>query len=466
MRFSSILLIFTIFSLNLQGQSAVDNSRVFPLDSFVNWVRAYHPVMQQVGLLDANTAAEQMKARGGFDPKAFGDYEHKSFTDKNYFRIGEAGLKVPTWFGADVKLAYTWADGIFLNPENNLPVAGQAVAGVEMPLLQGLMFDARRAQVLQASLVRDANIAEARQITNDLLLSAIETYWEWAYAYQVVQVFENSLDLAEARFEIARQNFFQGDKPAIDTLETLIQVENREILLNEALVDFENARLDLSNFLWYEDLVPLELDKSRLPQEVRPIVFQNLMDSDWLINHPSLQAIDVKRQSLEIKERLKRENLKPQLNVEFNFLSDGADFTPESDGFNAFLNENYKWGVNFSYPLFTRKERAGLELVRLEQLDNGFKFNQKRLELQNKAAAILQQLEQTQVQLSTQRTINTRYEQLLEAENIKFRIGESSIFLVNNREQKLIDAQLKLQKLEVEVQKLLRKLDWAMGRLL
>ncbi len=465
MRFLNILVIFILLSLNLHGQNAADTSRVFPLDSFLTWVRAYHPVMQQVALLDANTAAEQMKAKGGFDPKLYGDYEHKSFTEKNYFRIGEAGLKVPTWFGADVKLAYTWSDGIFLNPENNLPTAGQAVAGVEMPLLRGLLFDARRAQVQQAQLIRDANAAEARQLTNDLLISAIESYWNWAYAYQVVQVYENSLDLASTRFEIIRQSFLQGDKPAIDTLESLIQVENREILLNQALVEYENARLELSNFLWYDDLVPLELGKSRRPEAALIVVLQNPLGNDWLVNHPSLQAIDVKRQSLDIKERLKRENLKPQLNFAFNFLSDGADFTPASNDFSAFLNENYKWGVNFNYPLFTRKERASLQLVRLEQLENSYKFSQKRLALQNKAAAILQQLEQTRTQLATQRTINTRYEQLLEAENIKFRIGESSIFLLNSREQKLIDAQLKLQKLEIKVQQLFAKLEWAAGQL-
>ena len=421
--------------------------------------------MQQVALLDGNTAAEQMKAKGGFDPKLYGDYEHKSFDEKNYFRLGEAGLKVPTWFGADVKLAYTWTDGVFLNPENTLPAAGQAVAGVEMPLLRGLAFDARRAQVQQARLVSDANTAEARRMTNDLLLAATEAYWNWAFAYQIVQVYENSLSLASTRFEIIRQSFLQGDKPAIDTLESLIQVENREILLNQALVEYENTRLDLSNFLWYEDLVPLELESSRRPQDVPINVLQNQVASDWLLNHPSLRAIDVKRRSLDIKERLKRENLKPQLNVAFNFLSEGADFTPASNGFAALLNDNYKWGINFNYPLFTRKERASLQLVRLEQLDNSYKFNQKRLELENKFAAILQQLEQTRLQLETQRTINTRYTQLLEAENIKFRIGESSIFLLNNREQKLIDAQLKLQKLEIKVQQLIAKLEWGAGQL-
>ncbi|MEM9990994.1 MAG: TolC family protein, partial [Bacteroidota bacterium] len=351
-----------------------DSTRVLPLEDFLDWVRHYHPVMQTASLLNDNSNAEQMKARGNFDPKLYGDYDHKNFADKEYFRIGEAGLKVPTWFGADVKLAYTWSEGVFLNPENSLPSAGQAVAGIELPLLRGLFFDDRRAQVQQAQFIRDANAAEAKLIMNDLLLDAIEQYWDWAYAYQVVQVYENSLELANTRFDIIRESFLQGDKPAIDTLETLIQVENRVILLNQALVDYENERLKLSNFLWYEDLTPLEITDTIYPDDTAPIVIpEDIITSNWLRAHPDLRIIDVKRQSLQIKERLKRENLKPELDVEYNLLSEGADFTPDSDGFNTLLNDNYKWGVNFNYPLFTRKERAGLELVRLEQLENGYK---------------------------------------------------------------------------------------------
>nr|WP_181855213.1 hypothetical protein [Winogradskyella sp. KYW1333] len=37
----------------------------------------------------------------------------------------------------------------------------------------------------------------------------------------------------------------------------------------------------------------------------------------------------------------------------------------------------------------------------------------------------------------------TDYERMLEAEELKFQLGESSLFLVNSRESKLIDGQLK-----------------------
>ncbi|MEL6719541.1 MAG: TolC family protein [Bacteroidota bacterium] len=466
-----VLIILSSYSIKAQ---TITPNKVFPIDSFLNWVATYHPIMQQANLLDDEADALRMKARGSLDPKVYGDYEDKSFDQKNYFQVGEAGLKIPTWFGVDVKAAYTWSNGIFLDGSDQLPANGQAVLGVEIPLVQGLLFDQRRAQIQQAELYRAANEAERRDIVNNLMLDAAEGYWKWVYQFQVLQVFENSLRLAEDRFDLIKESYLQGDKPAIDTLESLIQIQNFGVQRDQAIVDYETARLELSNFLWLDDLVPLEVSSSLKPSDLESIeisdipqrtnsFFQN-MDSF----HPQLRSILVKQQQLEIKERLKLEMLKPSLNFSYNFLGNGFQLVPsesENAALSALLTENYKWGLNFSYPLFLRKERGSLQLVRIEQLNNNYKFRQKRLEIENKVNAITQQIETTQQQLATQETVLSNYQRLLEVENIKFRIGESSIFLLNNREQKLIDTQLKVLKFQMKYQQLQYKLEWAMGRL-
>jgi len=468
-----IVLFFLLISCSLSAQ-AVERSSVFPIDSFLNWVSAYHPVMQQANLLNDEADAMRLKARGNFDPKLYGDYEDKSFDQKNYFQVGEAGFKIPTWFGVDVKAAYTWSSGVFLDASNKLPTNGQAVLGVDVPLVQGLLFDQRRAQVQQAKLYREVNEAERRDIINNLLLNAAESYWKWAYQFQELQVYENSLRLAEDRFQLIKESYLQGDKPAIDTLESLIQIQNFQVQRDQASVDYETARLELSNFLWLDDLVPLEIRKSLQPTGLESVVINNINQRTTIFFqnmdsfHPQLRRILVKQQQLEIKERLKREMLKPQLNFSYNFLGDGFQLVPsksENAALSALLTENYKWGLNFKYPLLLRKERGSLQLVRIEQLNNNYKFKQKRLEVENKVSAIAQQLETTEQQLETQQTILNNYQRLLEAENIKFRIGESSIFLLNNREQKLIETQLKVLKFQMKYQQLQYKLEWAMGRL-
>ena len=465
------ILFFLLLSFPVLAQE-IDTTQVFTLEKYLTWVRAYHPVMQQAGLLENKADARILEARGGFDPKWFGEYEDKSFDQKNYFRVGEAGLKVPVWFGADVKVAYLWANGDFLNPEGKLPKVGQAVLGIEMPLLQGLVFDQRRAQVQQARLFKDANEATRRTIVNELLLKAIETYWKWAYQNQVLDIYENALALTQERFVNIRESFRQGDKPAIDTLETLIQIQNRTLQLTQAKVDFQNATLELSNFLWFEDLVPLEVSEDLRPERLEnlwnPKTLSTDVIKDLTQNHPELLNVIIKQQQLEIKERLKREQFKPNLRFNYNLLGNGLDLS-EGDSENSVVNnlitENYKWGVTFNYPLLLRKERGGLELVRLEQLETQNKLKEKELKISNKIRAIFQQINTTLEQLEILNSMVNNYETLLSAENEKFRFGESSIFLINSREQKLIEAQLKLRKLQAEFQKLRWKLDWAKGTL-
>ena len=57
------------------------------------------------------------------------------------------------------------------------------------------------------------------------------------------------------------------------------------------------------------------------------------------------------------------------------------------------------------------------------------------------------------------------YQALLDAEIEKFNLGESSIFLLNSREQKLIDTQLKLTALRGKFFKSRIGLEWAAGQL-
>ncbi len=466
------IICITFFSISLAAHP--DTTKVLSIEQYLDWVRQYHPMAKQANLLSAQADAALMEAKGSFDPKLYTDYKNKSFDGKNYYQVGEGGVKIPTWLGIDVKAAYNWTNGLFVNPENGLPAAGQAIAGVKVPLLQGLQFDNRRAQVQQAGLLNQINEAEQQQMMNDLLLAATEAYWNWTYTAEAVKVFENAVRLAIQKFNITKESFLQGDKPAIDTLEAATQIQDRQIGLADALVEFNNATLFLSNFLWDEDDNPLKVASDVLPAG---------LDQDYVIDPtfsiaiflnspariPALQSIRLKQNTLDIKERLKREMLKPKLDVEYNFLADGFDFInppeEEDNQFNALVTENYKWGINFSFPLLLRKERASLDLVRIEQMQTQFKYNNKRLDIQNKVNALQQQLETTLNQIELSEAAVGNYQSLLEAENLKFRIGESSIFLLNSREQKLIDAQLKLLKLRSTYLKLEAKVQAAVGQL-
>ena len=471
-----IILLLLFFCEAVKAQS-IDTTKIFSETAYLEWVRKYHPVIRQANLLNRVGEAYQLKARGGFDPKAFGDIQRKSFDGKTYFTIADTGLKIPSWLGAEFKAGYNWTNGVFLNPENNLPAAGQIYAGVNWSLGRGLMIDERRAALEKARILQVANQVEQQAIVNDLILDAGKAYWDWVNAYNDLKIYEEALRLATIRLEGVRNSFLQGDKPAIDTLESTIQVQNRQILVNDAQVVYENSRRYLSNFLWYKNDLPIEVSDL-----LRPVDYQNItlpaptIDLAATLNelnerHPSLRQYELKLRQLEVDRRLKKEQLKPQVDVEFNFLSNGADFVnrpkdAENIGaLDALFTENYKAGIKVGMPLFRRKERADLELVDLKLLDTNYKLQQKRQVLKNKVLNYRDLLDNSRQQVAVNQSAVANYQSLLDAENEKFRYGESSIFLLNSREQKLIEAQLKLVKLLTIYQKNRLGLVWAAGQL-
>lgn len=438
--------------------------QIFTQEDYFRMILQNHPVVRQAGLLNAEADAYLRKARGGFDPNLDGNVEQKSFDGKEYFTLGNMGFKIPTWYGVEVKGGFLWESGIFVDPSNGLPAAGQAELGLSINLLQGLFIDKRRAVLQQARIMQEQNEAERLAIVNEILLEANEVYWEWVFAQQVVSIYEEALRLAEVRYDGVVVSVQQGYYSAVDTLESGIQVQTRQAALQEALVNLENAALELSNFLWTADGIPLEIgDGLRAPRidELESTALRNeyLADMREIIRnqHPALMAYRLELDQLEVEQRLKREMLKPRLQVSYNFLGNGFDFNAyqngEDSGFRNLLLQNYKWGVDFSFPLFLRKERGDLELNALKIQKTDFKRQQKQLELQNKLNTYYNLSNNLHTQIGLYEKMVRDYRNLLEAENERFRLGISSLFLINSREQKLIEAQKKLASLKTKYQK-------------
>jgi outer membrane protein TolC len=471
----SIFTALLLFVVHLNGQPIIDSTKVFTVEEFMGWITEHHPVAKQAVLLDQQAQALLRQARGGFDPKAYADWDQKSFDRKDYFAIGEGGFKIPTWYGIELKAAYEITDGIYLNPERNLPESGQAILGITMPIGRDLVIDNRRAALQQAKLMSTANSIEQQRILNNLLLEGITAYWNWTLAYNQLKVYERALNLVQQRQEGIVESFLQGDKPALDTLETAIQIQNRQLELTQAQLEFINAGLTLSNFLWYEGHLPLELTQQLVPPMLDVVAYViNELNPQTIWQqasqlHPDLRKYEIKREQLEVDRRLAVEQLKPQLDLSYNFLGDGANFVygnqqGDSD-INTLFTQNLKWGLDFEMPLFLRKERGKVQLTELKIQENELQFQQKRTEVENKIFSYYNSLSLLLDQINISTIAVENYQALLDAELLKFNLGESSIFLINSREQKLLEAELKLVSLRAKFQKDRQALSWAAGQL-
>lgn len=432
---------------------------------FQERVKTHHPITQQADLQLFRGDASLRQARGGFDPKAFTNLDQKYFKGSEYWNLLDGGLKVPTWFGVEVKGGYEQNRGIYRNPETTTPSNGLWYAGISVPLGQGLFIDERRATLRKAELFQRSTEAEQQLMMNELLLAAGQAYWEWFRAYHVLQVFQEAYTLADQRANAVRSTARLGDRPYIDTLEAGIQVQNRVLALQQAELNYRNSTALLSVFLWQEGFVPLELEQNTRPLaqsqigelEVDPQLL-GFRDS-LLASHPALQQSQLKVEQLRIDERWKREQLKPMVNLNYNALSEPVGGDPTT---NYSLN-NYKWGLGFSMPILLRKERGGLQLAEIKVMEAEMDLYQKNANLNFKVEIALNDWRTSRLQTQGYQQLVLDYRSLLQGERRKFTAGESSLFLVNRRELGYINAQVKLIEALVKNQNAGLKATYAFG---
>ncbi len=443
-----------------------DSSKAMSVEDFYARILAYHPVAKQAALLNEEARQELRMARGGFDPKLEAFWDRKEFSGKEYYNTWDNVLKVPLWIG-ELKAGYEENRGMFLNPEHNTSNAGLTYAGISIPLGQGLIIDARRATLRQAQYFQ--NIAEADRVKeiNKLLLNAAKDYWNWYVAYNEFLLLENALNLAQIRFDAAKQRVINGDLAPIDSVEAQTILQDRLIQFEQSKVTLANSQIVVSNYLWGADDTPLEL-----PEEVAPANFNwphQFVTEETLASltararqaHPELVKLNFKLKQLEVEERLQRDRFKPTIQLNYNFLS-RTPFAADEMSM-GFLRNNYKLGAQFSFPLFLRKERGKLELTQIKQSQTSFERLQTNREIINQIQTTYNSLKNIEQLIRLQQEMINNYERLRNGEVQKFEAGESSLFLINSRETKLIEAQVKLIDLHGKYEKEKAALIWAAG---
>ena len=267
-------------------------------------------------------------------------------------------------------------------------------------------------------------------------------YFNWKKNYDEFKLYETYLQNAEIRLKGIKTLIEQGDKAAIDSIEAGITVKNRMLNKEDALLKLTKARLELSNFLWTNNSIPIELEEQMFPEID---LFQNIQDylktNELNIvnfsadNHPKINSINYKINMLEVDRKLKANMLLPKIDLGYNYLS-----VPNQ--FQEFQFQDYKFGVNFAFPLFLRKERGSLKLtkqkIEAEQFAVSFEKEQLNNKIESQKAEIVSLKKQEDIISNLVEDNST----LLNSEDRLFEMGESSLFLINTRENNLVLAQL------------------------
>lgn len=439
---------------------------IFTPEAFVQTIKLYHPVAKQADILVDKAKAELLSAKGAFDPVVVTEAGKKTFDGKNYYYYTNPELKIPTTAGVAIKTGLENNGGDFLT--SDITRGKSSYLGAEISLGKGLLIDERRAVLQQARIFRSQSEQERSLVLNDLLFNAYADYWEWAGSYELYSIYSRYVDVAAARLRLVRIAFTNGDRAVMDTIEAFTQLQNYQLQQSGALLNLNNAKVELSNYLWMPEDRPYELpvayvpDTNRFASTVRPPQLEELLDQSANRN-PVLKSYELKLNALEIERRLKFQSLLPTVNVNANLLSKGYYQTKGIDA--VMLQNNYKWGIQFKMPLFLREGRGDYLNAQLKIKETNLELSGKRWEIENKIRGYYMQNDLVLQQLQTNREILKNLNSLLRNEELKFAQGESNLFLVNSRETKVLETIEKQIELTVKYIKSGYAIEWAAGLL-
>lgn len=462
-----LIFLITLIVFNSHSQEAV---KTLNAEQVLALVRQFHPVVRQTTIEIEKSKADITVARAAFDPILSNYVARKTFGGTEYYSYASPEIKIPTWYGVELVGGLENLSGNRYDPSET--IGKTSYLGISIPLAKNLVIDKRRAFLQQAKIFNTMAQVEQRAVINDLLMNTAEAYWNWVKAYQTYVIVKNNVEVNQKRVEFVKKSFINGERAAIDTVEAVAQLQSFQYLQNQNWVEFQNAGLQLSVFLWKSNNEPYLLPETVIPSDgwenETNISNFNLILTDLLNlaenNHPDLRLYEYKLGVLGIDKKLKFQELLPKIDFKYNQLSKGYNLLETASAGPLFQN-NFQYSFKMEVPLRLSQGRGEYKKAKLKIEETTLDQSQKKLQIALKVKSYYNEFLNLKAQIALQSNNYKNYQQLVSAEETKLLNGESSLFLINSRENKSLEALEKLVELKTKYYKTIYSLQWSAGLL-
>lgn len=398
---------------------------------------------------------EQLAQRGGFDPTLKGRANVIPLGGYQY-RTADVTLEQPTpLWGSQLLAGWRYGQGdlpAYYGGQQTLD-AGELRVGAQVPLWRDGPTDRRRTSIERSVLGTRAAAAALDARRNDLRRAATQRYWEWVAAGRRLTLAEALLELARARDAGLRSRVARGDLADIEQLENeraLLQREERVVAARRSV---EAAGLELSLYLRDEAGRPVRPATARLPDSFGPVpeALPTLESAvgDARARRPELARLRLVREQGEVELRWADNQFSPRIDLSAVLSRDVGsaqcadslcDPSVPTAGVFAKSKPELNVGLQLELPLLFRGARGRLEsqraAVAVAQADLDLQADRIGTEVQDALEAVRaarQRLDLAQRQVA----VATRLE---DAERRRFTAGESTLLIVNLREQATFEA--------------------------
>lgn len=429
------------------------DSKAFSLDYFLALVDRNYPKLQGADAERRISSAKRLEKSGAFDPvlSSFNEYLRVQDTvtpgkpkdaihnESRVDLLTRSGIKIFT--------------GMRLNPNDTktpfVPTgkSGEYYAGLSVPLLRGLRINEKLAAEEQAKLGEPLASQVFGATRLEVLLKAAAVYWDLAGAKARVDIARNLLSIAEARVTQIKGRVEKGDLPALDVAESEQEIQRRQAALVKNERDFQKSSLLLSVFLWDESgapkVVPGLEEVPALSPEPRKLTEAEWMEGRKLAleQRPELKRIALEREQAKVELRLAENMILPAMDA---YLTQGADTGPEGIG------TVVRAGLAVSAPLRQRTARGQAQAARLKLQKLSLDQKTERLRIQAEVDDTVSAMNTSYERWAATLLEVKKAKQVEEGERLRFGAGDSTLFLVNQRERASAEAQMRLAEVHVE----------------
>lgn len=435
-----ILLLIPLFSLCIICSSVfAQKIESLQLEDVLKSVNKHYPQIR-IALLNINRAqGDYINALGQFDPSLTATTRSQPIGGYiNHY--GDTELTVPTLYnGLRLFAGYRNGQGDWpIYYQNYLTNSGgEYRAGLSFPLLRDRLIDKERTGLFTKSETICVKKFDAEVTKINIYQETIKAYWQWVEAGLQLKMYHDLLKLAKIRQKAIEKRAYEGDLARIAVAENMQLIVQREQLINQGEMAFRQAAIQLSLYYRNKQGEPFMPKENQLPQEL-PNRHVNETDiKKDLKQHPAIKRLQAYLKIIQLKLGLAQNELLPNLDATVSAFKQYG-----SGGYPLLLQQAAMVGLSFKFPLYQREAKGRLVSAQneLHQVATEVKFIYEQLKNELSKLFVRISLFDQQVSL-LEKELKLALE-LQTAESKKFNAGDSTLFLVNQREQTA--AQVKL----------------------
>lgn len=386
------------------------------------------------------------------------------------------------------------------------------------PLWRGLRIDQSRRQIEIARKNLSLTDAQFRQRAIDTITNVQRAYWDLVFALRSLQVQRDAVSVARTQLEHNQRLVREGSLAPIDVVAAEAQISTYEQGVFGALEEVSRAENNLKNLiaenqqsqLWSESIVPTDPVDLQVPEISLPDALRTAME-----NRPELQQSTLAKEINQIDQRFFKDQTKPAVDLVGTYGINGLAGSVSTAGVNPFTASNllvrqrvdqlsvlagldplpvvppqtfsqdllggygqslqnllanrynnFRVGVSISLPLRNRTAEANLgrSLVEGERIATQREHLEQSIQVDVRNA--LQSMRSAEARLRAASATREANEQQFASEQRKLDAGQSTTFLVLERQTQLTESRGWELKAQTDLNKAIADLQRATGNAL